>query len=162
MPTDATGLDDRALHRAAVFTIWPERPSTADAARHRIWAYCDALSYAPGDLVRVHVHCSTTHFDLEVTRDGATAKTVLTKEGLRGAETDTPEDCSARGCFWPVAFEFRVPEDWRSAAYRLTTRVASGGNQRANEHHHLFIVRPKPGPSPVRSEERRVGKECRL
>ena len=43
-----------ALHRAAVFTIWPEMPAKADPARHRIWAYCDALSYAPGDLVRAY------------------------------------------------------------------------------------------------------------
>jgi hypothetical protein len=142
-------LGSHDLHRAAVFTIWPEMPANADPTRHRIWAYCDALSYAPGDLVRVHVHCSAATFDLEVTRDSAVPQIVLSKEGLRGAEPETPAHCSVKGCNWPVALEFRVPEDWRSAAYRLTTRVAASGNERANEHHHLFIVRPPLSASQV-------------
>lgn len=154
MPKDPPPPGSHALHRAAVFTIWPETPASADSVRHRIWAYCDALSYAPGDLVRVHVQCSTATFDLEITRDSATPQIVLAKEGLRRSEAETPEDCSVKGCGWPVAFEFRVPEDWRSAAYRLTTRVAAGGNQRANEHHHLFIVRPAPPASPVVARSR--------
>lgn len=84
MLNDATPPVSHALHRAAVFTIWPEMPATADPARHRIWAYCDALSYAPGDLVRVHVQCSAASFDLEITRDSASPQIVLAKEGLRG------------------------------------------------------------------------------
>lgn len=154
MPAETTGLDQHALHRAAVFTIWPEMPATADPARHRVWAYCDALSYAPGDLVRVHAHCSAPSFDLEITRDSARPETVLAREGLRGLEADTPEDCSVKGCGWPVAFEFRVPAHWRSAAYRLTTRVAAGGNKRANEHHHLFIVRPAAAQAQVAARPR--------
>lgn len=142
MPNAASDLTDHALHRAAVFTIWPERPQSADAARHQIWAYCDRLSYAPGESVRVHVSTTAPSFDLELMRDTAKPEIVLVREGLSGREAETPEDCSVKGCGWPVAFEFVVPEDWPSAAYRLTTRVAASGNRRANEHHHLFIVRP--------------------
>ena len=142
MPKDARDMTAHDLHRAAVFTIWPERPQSADPARHQIWAYCDRLSYAPGETVRVHVSTTAQHFDLELTRDTANPEIVLVREGLSGSEAETPEDCSARGCNWPVAFEFVVPEDWPSAAYRLTTRAAASGNRRANEHHHLFILRP--------------------
>jgi len=149
MTDDATDPRGHALHRAAIFSIWPELPASADSARHRIWAYCDRLSYAPGDVVRVHAHSSAPGFDLEVTRDSVLPQIVLARQGLRGIEADTPEDSSVKGCGWPVAYEFRVPEDWRSAAYRLTTRVASSGNLRANEHHHLFIVRPSARVSPV-------------
>ncbi len=154
MLNDAPPYGSHALHRAAVFTIWPEMPATADPARHRIWAYCDALSYAPGDLVRVHVHCSAARFDLEITRDSAIPQIVLVQEGLTGTAADTPEDCSVKGCSWPVAFELRVPAEWRSAAYRLTTRVAAGGNQGASEHHHLFIVRPPLRASQVAARPR--------
>src|SRR5262245_55711575 len=66
MIEDAPPAGSEALHRAAVFTIWPETVAGADPARHRIWAYCDKLSYAPGDLVRVHAYCSAPHFDLEI------------------------------------------------------------------------------------------------
>ncbi|MBL9035405.1 MAG: hypothetical protein JNN33_11610 [Rhodospirillaceae bacterium] len=130
------------LHRAAVFSIWPERPESADPTRHQVWAYCDRLSYAPGEIVRVHVSTTAESFDLEVTRDGARPEIVLSREGLRGHAAETPPDCSVKGCGWPVAFEFALPAGWPSAVYRLTTRVAASGNLRANEHHHLFILRP--------------------
>jgi hypothetical protein len=152
MSNQTSDLTGHALHRAAVFSIWPERPATADPARHRIWAYCDRLSYAPGETVRVHVHCSAPRFDLEITRDGARPQVMLLKEGLEGVAAETPEDCSAAGCGWPVAFEFKLPEDWPSAAYRLTTRVARGGNLGANEHHHLFILRPARRRGPGRQK----------
>ena len=70
-------------------------------------------------------------------RDTADPETVLSLRAIKGALHDTPGDCSVRGCGWPVAFEFTIPADWPSAAYRLTT---SAGN--SAEHHHLFIVRP--------------------
>ena len=142
MPNAASTLADHALHRAAVFSIWPERPERADPARHQIWAYCDRLSYAPGETVRVHVSTDAPSFDLELTRDTAKPEIVLAREGLSGRQAETPEDCSVKGCGWPVGFEFKLPEDWPSAVYRLTTRVAGSGNKRANEHHHLFILRP--------------------
>jgi hypothetical protein len=144
MPKDAREMAPHELHRAAVFTIWPETPASADPARHQIWAYCDRVSYAPGETVRVHVSTTAPSFDLELTRDTLKPEIVLSREGLRGQSPDTPEDCSARGCGWPVAFEFKLPETIRSAAYRLTTRAAASGNKGANEHHHLLIVRPTP------------------
>ncbi len=159
MAKDPREMSAHELHRAAVFTIWPERPATADPTRHQVWAYCDRLSYAPGETVRVHVSTTAPRFDLELTRDTAKPEIVLVREGLSARAAETPEDCSAQGCNWPAAFDFKVPEDWPSAAYRLTTRVGASGNQGANEHHHLFIVRPSlqrknPARNPTR--ERRL------
>lgn len=136
------GLSPGDLHRAAVFSIWPERPESADPTRHQIWAYCDRVSYAPGEMLRVHAHTTAPSFELEITRDGAKPEIVFHRDGIAGRATETPGDCSAKGCGWLVAFEFKLPEDWPSTAYRLTTRASASGNKRANEHHHLFILRP--------------------
>ena len=125
------------IHRLAVFTNFAERPGPLPPGSERIWSYTDRLSYEPGETVRVHVSTTAPAFDVVIVRDTASPEIVLALNAIKGSLHETPADCSVRGCGWPVAFEFAIPADWRSAAYRLTTRA--GGSA---EHHHLFIVRP--------------------
>jgi len=125
------------IHRLAVFTNYAERPAPIPAGSARIWSYTDKLSYEPGETVRVHASTTAPSFDALVVRDTADPETVLALRAIKGARYETPGDCSVRGCGWPVAFEFTIPADWPSAAYRLTTSAGAFA-----EHHHLFIVRP--------------------
>ena len=125
------------IHRLAVFTNFAERGWPIPSGGARIWSYADKLSYEPGDTVRVHASTTAPSFDAWVVRDTAGPETVLARRAIKGSLHETPGDCSVRGCGWPVAFEFRIPADWPSATYRLTTSI--GGSV---EHHHLFIVRP--------------------
>jgi hypothetical protein len=125
------------IHRLAVFSNFAERPSPISPGSARIWAYTDKISYEPGDTVRVHASTTEPTFDACVLRDTASPETVLARRAIKGSLHGTPDDCSVRGCGWPVAFEFEIPADWRSATYRLTTSAGASA-----EHHHLFIVRP--------------------
>lgn len=114
-----------------------------------IWAYTDHLSYAPGDTVGLRVHTTGDTWDLEVGRDGADYDTGLIDTDLPGMAHETPEDCSVKGCGWPVAYEFTIPDDWRSGGYLVTLTAKRGGAE--VEEHHFFIVRranEKP-PAPI-------------
>jgi hypothetical protein len=117
--------------------------ASGDPAEPQIWCYTDRFSYAPGDTIRVHVSTSAPAYDFRLFRDGAVESTVLERKGLPGRLHPTPDDCSVRGCGWPVAFEIEVPDDWRSGGYvaHLKARMADGA---AIDGHHVFILRPSP------------------
>ena len=53
-------------------------------------AYCDRLSYLPGDRVGVHVWCSADRYDIDVRRWGGDV--VWSAEGLDGVQPETPDD----------------------------------------------------------------------
>lgn len=137
-----------AQRREAVFAHRYEYPGM-DGARGEIWCYSDALAYAPGSVVRLQISSSVARAKIEVTREGADLRVVLADflSGLRWQPT--PERCSVEGCGWATAFEFQIGEDWPSGAYRvgLTAEGRAGTPIRS---HHLFIVKPPPGPKPRR------------
>ena len=85
-----------------------------------IWAYTNRLSYAPGDIVHLHVNTTGRTWNLEIGRDGADYEPLLYETDLPGQYVDTPEDCSVSGCDWPVAYEFSVPDDWPPGGYLVT------------------------------------------
>lgn len=120
-----------------------------DGARGEIWCYSDALAYAARSTVRLQISSSVARAELEVARDGAEQRVVLerTLSGLCWQET--PEQCSIEGCGWAAAFEFQVSEDWPSGAYRITL-TAEGRDGAPIRAHHLFVVKPRPGPKPRR------------
>jgi hypothetical protein len=35
-----------------------------------------------------------------------------------------PDDASAQGCKWPVAFTLKVPSEWKSGYYAAKVRLA--------------------------------------
>ncbi|MEE8536109.1 MAG: N,N-dimethylformamidase beta subunit family domain-containing protein, partial [Kiloniellales bacterium] len=131
----------------AVLENFYERPSN-DPEALEAWCYTDRLSYAPGETLRLHVSTTAPTFDLTIVRDGREAVTVLGEAGLPGAFHPTPEDCSVKGCGWPVAFALTVPEDWRSGGYLAEVRVR-GADGATFAHDHVFMVRGGREPAPI-------------
>jgi len=136
---------------ASVQGLWPnaiienfhELPA-GDPSDPGIWCYADRLSYAPGEILRIHTCTTASHYDLRIYRDGGVATEVLAESGLTGRFHDTPMDCSINGCGWPVAKEIEVPPDWRSGGYIL--HVGARHGDQCVEHHFPFVVRSL-GPS---------------
>ena len=127
----------------AVLGNYAERPRAESLGRLRIWSYCDAQSYAPGDKVSLHVSTNARTYNLLVIRDGLAQEMVFEQKGLPGKLHPIPEDCSVNGCSWPAAFEFVIDDDWRSGVYIVRTKCLDGAAV-ADTHDHLLIVRPKP------------------
>ncbi len=111
-----------------------------DPSEPQIWCYTNQISYAPGDAVQFHVSTTARTFVLNILRDGESAETLYRREGIAGAFHPTPADCSENGCGWPVAFEMKVPNDWPSGGYLVTTR-AEGDDGAEISHDHMFILR---------------------
>src|SRR4051794_25802528 len=122
-----------AWRREAVLGNYADRPFHAPPAATRIWSYCDRLSYAPGETVRISVCTNAPHYDVEVIRDGATPQTIFARSGLAGEWHDTPDECSITGCGWPVSLEIPVAPEWPPGGYILRTRAGS------DMHEHVFI-----------------------
>ncbi|WP_315919692.1 N,N-dimethylformamidase beta subunit family domain-containing protein [Mesorhizobium sp. SP-1A] len=120
-----------------------------DGGRGEIWCYTDRFSYPAGDKVLLHVSSTAPDFSMEIVRDGAAEKKVFEAKGIAARWQDTPDQCSAEGCGWEAAFEFRIGEDWPSGAYRVTL-TAEGRDGGPIRCHHLFIVAPQPGRKPGR------------
>src|SRR5918995_6302217 len=112
--------------RFAVRGCYYEHPGM-DGERGEIWCYTDAFSYLPGATVALHVSSTAKTFGIEIIRDGAAEKTVLSRRNLTARWQDTPDQCSVEGCGWQASLEFRVEESWPSGAYRVTL-TAEGRN----------------------------------
>ena len=141
------GLTPEQRHEA-VFGHYYEYPGM-DGARGEIWCYTDRFSYAPGEIVTLFVSSTAPHFDIAISRDGSAVAPVFERQGLGARWQDTPDQCSVEGCGWQASFDFRIDEAWPSGAYRLTVR-AEGSKGAPIHHHHLFILRPRPGNTPGR------------
>jgi hypothetical protein len=110
-------------------------------------AYCDQISYAPGDEVKLHVSADEGQAVARVTRRGQT-DTPLKSEQIAKAfavkRHAVPKDASSHGCRWPVAHSFKVPDDAPSGYYEV--RVSAPQPPNAVPGVAFFIVRPKePG-----------------
>jgi hypothetical protein len=127
------GFDSTVLHFYEV--------QSEDTRALEIYCYTDAFSYAPGERVRFHVSTTAPHFSLEVQRDGAEPVTLHRQERIAGARHQTPADCSATGCGWPVAHELEIPSDWPSGFHRVFVTAERGGS--TQRHEHFFVVRPE-------------------
>lgn len=117
-----------------------------------IEGYADQLSYQPGDTVKFHVSTTAPKWSLEIVRLGAKAESVLSKGGLAGAAHAVPGNASSHGCRWPVAWELKIPDGWRTGYYEVTLRVSDQGGEfiergrRTAESKLFFVVRPaEPG-----------------
>lgn len=107
---------------------WYEFPSN-DPEDLEVWGYTDKLSYAPGEEVSLHVNTTADTYEVEVQRDGAKLETVMSFEGVQGAYHETPIDCYATGCGWPVSHRFSIPADWKSGGYIVVLRVERDGQK---------------------------------
>ncbi len=119
----------------------------ADDVTHydAVEAYCNQLSYLPGETVELHVRCATATYDLIVARWGSA--TVYSCEALAGTVPVTPPDADANGCRWPVATTIPVGSDWSSGVYLVTLR-AHGAVEERSIGYAMFVVRaPRPTAS---------------
>ena len=123
----------------AVLSNYYEVPAV-EPVGDELWCYSDRLSYSPGETVAFHVSTTATGYSLEIARDSLELEVLLTRDGLPGQRHQTPPDASVVGCGWPESFEFQIPVDWRSGAYRVTCRIetSAGGSL---EQHHMFFLR---------------------
>ena len=122
---------------------WYEFPSN-NRDDLEVWGYTDRLSYAPGDTVELHVNTTSDSYDIEIFRDGAEMESVLSESNLAGSYHETPIDCYAKGCGWPVSHQFKIPSDWKSGGYIVVLRVEKDGQ--VIEQEAWFTLRAKkPG-----------------
>jgi hypothetical protein len=133
----------RARHILDNYYIGPAR----DPEVLEIWCYTDRFSFRPGENVALRVSTTADTWDFTIARDGHVEDTVLTAKDLPGIHHETPEDCSIAGCSWPVAYEFTIPEDWRSGAYLVTLTGHRGAE--SVEEHHLFVLRRSKSQKPA-------------
>lgn len=136
-----TGASEAEWRREAVFGNYAERPFHAPPAATRIWSYCDALSYAPGETLHLSVSTNSPHYSVEIIRDGLKPVRVFQRDGLPGQWRETPKDCPATGCGWPASLAVPLGSGWPSGGYIIRTRA--GGDV----HEHFFILRPALGGS---------------
>ena len=63
--------------------------------------YADQLSYAPGDVVKLHVS-SPAPYSVEVARLGEKRDVVWRSDDQPAVPHPTPAEASAHGCRWPA------------------------------------------------------------
>ncbi|MCB1336362.1 MAG: hypothetical protein KDK10_02515 [Maritimibacter sp.] len=133
----------KARHILDHYYIGPAR----DPEVLEIWGYTERFSYRPGEVLELRVSTSAEVWEIEIGRDGARYEEVLRVTGLPGRRYETPEDCSVRGCGWPVAHAVTLPADWRPGGYLVTLRGRRGAE--VVEHHHFFVLRRAVGQAPA-------------
>lgn len=120
----------------------------ADDVTHydAVEAYCDQLSYLPGEGVGVHVWCATEQFDIDVRRWGSTTpgndEVLWSQRDVPGVAHPTPANADSHGCGWPVALNIPVSSDWSSGCYLVTLHAQGATHDRAIGH-AMFVVRAK-------------------
>lgn len=109
--------------------------------------YCDRLSYAPGDEVKLHVSADPGALVARVVRRGqadAPLKSEPIGKPFDAKRHAVPRDASARGCRWPVAHSFKLPDDTASGYYEV--RVSAARPPNAVPGVAFCVVRPpEPG-----------------
>jgi len=115
----------------------------ADDVTHydAVEAYCDRLSYLPGEVVNLHVWCATGRFDVSVQRWGSAV--VWRDADVLGDAHPTRENADSHGCGWPVALSVPIADDWPSGVYLVTLHAHGAMHDRAIAH-AMFVVRSAP------------------
>ena len=110
--------------------------------------YTSEVSYAPGELMQIHVSSSAPLFSIEISRLGCKREVVLQERDVSGSMFPVPEDASSQGCGWPVGWQFTIPEGWDSGYYEILFQVNDQGDtfiQRGTRQAQsiaYFILRP--------------------
>ncbi|THD84719.1 hypothetical protein E7811_03020 [Aliigemmobacter aestuarii] len=112
--------------------------ASADPSRPQVWGYTDALSLAPGEVLRLHAMSNAPRIAVTILRDGLTPRPVWQGD-IPGGFAETPAQCSVTGCGWPVRLELPVPQDWASGLYRIRMEVPGHASE------HMFALRPGAG-----------------
>lgn len=132
----------KARHILDNYCIGPARDDTV----LEIWGYTPEMSYSPGDRVALHVSTTADEWEFEIGRDGLEYVPSLTESGLPGVHHPTPHDCSVKGCGWPPAYAFTIPDDWAPGGYLVTFRARTGNDM--VEEHHVILIRSASDATP--------------
>jgi hypothetical protein len=108
--------------------------ASSDPKRPQVWAYTNAVSYAPGDQLVLHAISTAAEAEVTITRDGIVPEPVFQTRVATGF-APTPADCSIRGCDWPEALRLDLPLTWQTGVYTVTLTVPGHQSQ------HLFVLR---------------------
>ena len=108
--------------------------ASQDSDRAQVWVYSAALSYLPGETLRLHAMSNASVARLTISRDGLAPECVLDTTIATGF-AETPFDASVRGCGWPEVLSLTIPDAWRSGVYVVTVTVPGHSSQ------GMFILR---------------------
>lgn len=134
---DGEGADPIRHHRWEV--------QSADPAEPQIWAYTGKPSYAPGEVMTLHVSTTCARYRVDIRRDGTGTGTVWHSGEIAGVFHPAPPDCSAAGCGWPAALEIPMGADWPSDGY-LVVLEGDHANGPARHAHVVLIRAAEPAP----------------
>ncbi len=99
-----------------------------------IEGYTDQVSYAPGEVLKLHISSATPKFNMEIARLGAKREVVWQKENITGKVQSIPANASSHGCQWPESIAIPISRDWQTGYYSVKL-----GEKNRDAY---FIVRP--------------------
>jgi hypothetical protein len=121
---------------------------TDNPAEPQIWAYSSQFSYAPGEVMELHVSTSCPAYRVTIRRDGTGSDTMWRSGEIAGAFHPAPPDCSVVGCGWPVALALEIPADWPSDGYLVILEGAHPAGPA--RHAHVVLIRGRADdPAPL-------------
>ena len=118
---------------------WTSERQSSDENALEVWGYAERLSYAPGEVLKLHVSSSQPTYSITVTRDGLEPEIVYCKSGNAGRRHEAPDDSYAQGCGWPVGLEIPIGHAWRPGFYVITLSV--DGEEDRFESDAFFVLR---------------------
>jgi len=87
-----------------------------------IEGYLEKICVTAGSTIRLHASGNGDKNTLSLLREGAPDVFVLQDIPIPVSEHSIPPQAYEHGPGWPVVWEFKVPDDWPSAAYRIELR----------------------------------------
>ena len=115
--------------------------ASADVQRPQVWVYSSALSYQPGQVLRLHGMGLGPKARLVIARDALQPQVVVDTNVSVGFAA-TPDQVSVQGCGWPEIHAQTIPDHWPSGVYTVTVTVPGHQSQ------GMFVLRaaqPKIG-----------------
>ena len=125
-------LSSRMIRLLAMFLLLDGMKFMAAAGeagpQPMVAGYTDKVSYAPGDVVRLHVSTNAPAFSASIVRHGLKPEKLHEQKNIAGKEHPVPEDASSMGCRWPESHSLKIPADWKSGYYTVGLSAVSGGD----------------------------------
>jgi len=119
-----------------------------------IEGYGDEVSYAPGEILKLHTSTTGSSFSVSIARLGLKTEPLHTGTNIPGGVAAIPENASSAGCGWPVSYEFEIPVHWKSGYYRVVFSTQDSGGKfvqrgrRTAQSECYFVLRSSdPGSS---------------
>lgn len=121
---------------------WPSERQSSDKNALEVWGYAERFSYAPGEVLKLHVSCSQPTYSITITRDGLKPEIVYCKNGIAGRRYEAPDDSYAQGCGWPVGLEIPISGAWHPGFYLIALSV--DGEEDRFQSEAFFVLRKSP------------------